>query len=472
VRLPRPSRGERWLALALLLTLPLANPYIRGEGNGHYAYLRSAAVDGDLHFENEYRRGDPDFVTSNFRRSDGHLWPPLEMPTGYVRNQWPSGAAVLWAPAFLQVHALMLSLDALGARVSADGYALAYRLACAVATVAYTALGLLLACRVASRRTSAGAALAATAAVWLGSSLPVYMYFLPFYGHALAAFAAALFLWWWLDRRPAELWLDWLAWGAAAGLLVSVDHFAAPLLIVPLGEWISQGLATRRARSGREALASSARRGAAFLAGAALAAAPELLAKWILHGSPLRSGRLTHFYWDAPRLWDTGFSTQHGLFLWTPLLLAAVAGLAVLARRAPRVGGPLLLAFALDYYAVACYELWHGSSSFGSRFFVPFTPVFVIGLAALLDAAWNALRRLAPRPRLALLGAPIVLLVLWNAGLMFQWGTGLIPRQGPVDMKVVARNQVSAVPGRIAGFALRYLRSRQDATRTPVREVN
>jgi hypothetical protein len=131
------------------------------------------------------------------------------------------------------------------------------------------------------------------------------------------------------------------------------------------------------------------------------------------------------------------------------------------------VGLPLLLAFGAGYYAVSCYELWHGSSSFGSRFFVPFTPVFVVGLAALLDAAWTGLRSLAPRARLALQGAPDLLLVLWNAGLMFQWGTGLIPRQGPVDMAVVARNQVTAVPGRVLGFALRYLRSRQDATRAP-----
>lgn len=465
MRLPRLSNGERRLALALLCTLPLANPYLRGEGNGHYAYLRSAVVDGDLQFENEYRRGDPDFVTSNFRRSDGHLWPPLRMPTGYVRNQWPAGAAVLWAPAFLEVHALTLALRALGARVPADGYALAYRLACAVATAAYAAVGLLLACRVASRRASPGAALAATVAVWLGSSLPVYMYFLPFYGHAPAAFAAALFLWWWLARRPAEVTFDWLVWGAAAGLLVAVDHFAAPLLIVPVFEWTLQGLSTMRARSRRDALASSARRGLGFVAGAALGGLPELLSKWILHGSPLRSGRLTRFYWDAPRLWDTGFSTQHGLFLWTPLLLAAVAGLFLLARSAPRVGAPLLLSFAGTYYAVACYELWHGSSSFGNRFFVPLTPVFVIGLAALLDTAWAALRSLSPRPRRALLGAPIALLLLWNAGLMFQWGTGLIPRQGPVDMTVMARNQVTVVPGRIAGFALRYLRSRQDATR-------
>ena len=178
--------------------------------------------------------------------------------------------------------------------------------------------------------------------------------------------------------------------------MVAVDHFAAPLLIVAAGEWFSQAVAALRCRTRGEALAGSARRGLGFAAGALLGALPELASKWIVHGSPLRSGRLTRFYWDAPRLWDTGFSTQHGLFLWTPLLLASVAGLALLARRAPRVGVPLLASFAAAYYVVACYELWHGSSSYGNRFFVPLTPVFVIGLAALLDAAARSLARLAP----------------------------------------------------------------------------
>src|SRR5262245_18459302 len=208
-------------------------------------------------------------MTSTFRRADGHLWPPLALPSGYVRNQWPAGAAVLWAPAFLEVHAPALVLRALGRDVAADGYALAYRLACAAATVAYAALGLMLACRAASRRAAPWAAVAATAAIWLGSSLPVYMYFLPFYGHAPASFAAALFVWWWLERRPAERAVDWLIWGAAAGLVVAADHFTAPLLGVAVYEWALQAVVAARARPAREAAAPLARRGLAFAAGTA-----------------------------------------------------------------------------------------------------------------------------------------------------------------------------------------------------------
>jgi hypothetical protein len=462
VRLPRPSRAQLALGLALLATLPLANPYIRGEGHGYYAYLPSVALDRDLHFENEYRRGDPDFVTSNFRRADGHLWPPMETPTGRVRNQWPSGAALLWAPAFLQAHAAVLVARSLGAAVAADGYALPYRMACAAATAAYAALALLLAARAAERIAGRSAGLAAAVGVWLASSLPVYMYFLPFYGHAPGAFATGVFVWWWLERRPMARAWEWAVWGASAGLVATVDHFAIPVLVIAAAEWTLRAVSTLRDPERRAALPDVVARMAAFLAAAVAVALPDLVARSLLHGSPWDGGRLTRFFWSEPRLWETGFSTQHGLFLWTPVALAAVAGLVLLAVRRPATGAPLLAAFGLVYYAVASYELWHGSSSFGNRYFVASSPLFVIGLAELLRAVHGLVSRPAPPLRWAVLGAGLAVLAAWNAGLLFQWGSGMIPRQGPVEPAVVARNQ-AAVPRRVTSFALRYLRSREQA---------
>src|SRR5439155_424997 len=58
-RLPRLTRRETVLAAALLATLPLVNPYLRGEGNGYYAYVRSLVLDHDLRFDDEYRGGPP-----------------------------------------------------------------------------------------------------------------------------------------------------------------------------------------------------------------------------------------------------------------------------------------------------------------------------------------------------------------------------------------------------------------------------
>ena len=54
------------LFLLFLLTLPLLNPWVRGDGVGYYAYLRSTLIDHDLNFENDYRAGNQSFVMSRF----------------------------------------------------------------------------------------------------------------------------------------------------------------------------------------------------------------------------------------------------------------------------------------------------------------------------------------------------------------------------------------------------------------------
>jgi hypothetical protein len=120
------SRHERAFLVLFTVTILLINPSIRGDGNGYYAYVRSVVIDHDLCFENEYRRGDPAFVRSSFS-SDGRLNLDLQLPNGYVRNQWAVGPAVLWGPFFLVAHALVGLLNLLGAAIPADGYSAPYR---------------------------------------------------------------------------------------------------------------------------------------------------------------------------------------------------------------------------------------------------------------------------------------------------------------------------------------------------------
>ena len=97
------------------------------------------------------------------------------------------------------------------------------------------------------------------------------------------------------------------------------------------------------------------------------------------------------------------------------------------------------------------------------------TPFFVFGLAALVDAVCGAHRR-----RWMAAGAAALVLVLWNAGFMLQWGTNLVPNRGPVDFRVVARNQVTVVPRAAWDFLSRYFRQRdalvQDLERADVPE--
>jgi hypothetical protein len=436
--------------------VPLVNPYIRGDGNGYYAYVRSVVIDGDLRFANEYRRGDPAFVAS----VTGSGATPLP-EDGYVVNQWAVGSSLLWAPAFLAAHGTVLALDRLGWSVLADGYSAPYRWSCALATAVYGFIGLMLARAAAAQVAGVGAATAATIGMWLASPLPVYMYFLPFHVPALSAFAVSLFLWIWLRTRQGRTARQWFLWGLSGGLMIEVYHLDA---VVALIAAVEVGHLARSGNAGPQGARRAAGPAALlFGCGAVLALVPHLAVKWIIHGSPLRSGYEDRFFWGSPRLWQVAFASEHGMFLWTPILALGTAGLVLLWRKDRRMGAALSLVFAAHYYAVASYQNWHGQSAFGSRFFVSLTPVFVLGLAAVLAAA----ARVGPIARHPGLASGVLLapLVLWNLGLMFQWGTGLIPNRGPVDFAAVVRNQVALVPAGAARFLARYVSDRTEVTR-------
>ena len=93
-------------------------------------------------------------------------------------------------------------------------------------------------------------------------------------------------------------------------------------------------------------------------------------------------------------------------------------------------------------------------SSFGARFFVSLTPLFILGLAAFfnwLAGVW--------RERRAAIAATALtaLLIVWNLGLIFQWGVHLIPARGPISWRDAAYNQVAVVPEQATRTLKSYL---------------
>src|SRR5712671_6339687 len=227
----------RLFFLFFLLTLPLVNPWVRGDGVGYYAYLRSTLIDHDLNFENDYFAGNKSFVMSRFD-AQGHLLPELYTKTGHVENHFTVGPAILWAPVLVTVHVAVLLLDGFGAHIAADGYSRPYLVAMGLTTAFYGFLSLFLAFRMARKYFEPQWAFLATIGIWLASSLPVYMYFNPSWSHAFSAFSVSLFLWYWdrtkLQRSPAQ----WAALGVFAGLMGNVYYPNVILLIFPALETI------------------------------------------------------------------------------------------------------------------------------------------------------------------------------------------------------------------------------------------
>jgi hypothetical protein len=71
--------------------------------------------------------------------------------------------------------------------------------------------------------------------------------------------------------------------------------------------------------------------------------------------------------------------------------------------------------------------------AFGGHVFVSFGVIFTLGPAALLDR----LQRCVRIWQMSLVGG---LFVIWNYILLFQYGTGMIPRTGSISWLQVWRN--------------------------------
>ncbi|MBZ5698592.1 MAG: hypothetical protein LAN18_08595 [Acidobacteriia bacterium] len=448
------------LTAVFLMTLPFVNPLVHGDGVGYYAYARAPLIQHNLRFEMDWRNANLRFSQSRLT-PDGNLLPDQYTRVGYVSNLFSVGPAMLWAPFMLLAHATVLIVDRFGGNIPADGFSLPYRGTAAVGTAVYGFCGLLLCYSLARKYTDAGWALMATLGVWVASSLPVYMYFNPFWSHAHSAFTVALFLWYWDLTRPDRTLGQWLLLGLISGLMLDVYFVNGVFLLVPLVEAIQSYIRVLRWKDKAAALRQFSGN-VFFLVTLCITVLPTLITRRIIFGGMFRFGSYSMLPWDwrAPHRFSVLFSSDHGLLSWTPLLGIALLGLFLPSTRAKTVKASCALGAVAFYYVISCYPYWDGLSSFGNRFFISVTPIFVLGLALFLERMSKFFRslRAAYVTQAALLG----LFALWNVGFILQWGTHMVPARGEISWREMAHNQFVAVPLRLTHSLETYFLHRKD----------
>jgi len=458
----RSRKSERLLLLFFLCSLPFLNPWVRGDGVGYYAFARAPLIEHSLDFTKDYQHANESFRgprldESNQPRAD------FRTSTGHLENHFTVGPAILWTPFLLLTHLGVLLARALGSPVAADGFSAPYRITMALATALYGFLSLLLAFRLARQYVEERWAFLATLSIWWASSLPVYMYFNPSWSHAHSSFAVALFLWYWHETRSSRSLSQWLILALITGLMLNVYYANAMLLAVLAVEAARQYLAALRSDASHAGATEIPRvtqllaRHILFAAVVLVCLLPTIVTRYLIYGGPFESGYipLRQWNWSSPYFFSVLFSSNHGLLSWTPILLLAIAGLYLFYRREPSVGAPLLAGLFAFYLFISCYPDWAGISSYGNRFFISLTSLFILGLAVFFDRTAQLFRS-----RRAVLAAALGLLAvssLWNAGLIFQWGAHLVPARGPVSFSEIIHNQFFVVPRRLSADLQFYL---------------
>lgn len=448
------KRGPRWLergvVLLAVLFLPLlliSNPRISATDEAqYYVYLTSIRFDGDLDFANDYAR----LAKLNPKAGIDNLLSEsrIREKTRLYGNIAPIGSALLWTPFFLVADLGVQIANLFGANIPADGFSKPYIVAVCYGSALYAFAGLLLCYRMARRYASQRAATLATAMIWLATPLVFYMIVQMAFAHANGFFLVALFLWLWQRSRveqPANQhnrtrsYRTWAALGIVGGLMTITREQLGLFLLLPAIEAAGDYLnIVRSTTPGRiSSLGAQFSRHALFLGVFLLTLVPQFVIYQVLNGEPRPASEVggkfnlcsPHWidtlidYNPAPAVWcnvanDPAVNFPrfaHGAFVWTPVLPLALAGLLLLWRRDRFLTASLLIAFGAQTYLNGAFgTTWHLTGSFGFRRLIECSPIFILGLALLLDWAmthidWRVL---------AVIG---LVMIIWNVGLIANW---------------------------------------------------
>lgn len=385
---------------------------IVGDGIYYYVYLRSAALDGDLEFTNDYTIYQ-EFNTTDPRKKEEML--ERKTPTGMAANFFSVGPAVLWSPIFILAHAAALLLGQ-----PTDGFSFWDQAPILFASIAYGFAGIWLTYRVAEGLFSKFAAFVSILGIWLATNVVYYMGVSPSASHVLSLFASALFVYLWWRGREGRRRRDWFVWGLSAGLLALVRWQDVLIAVLALFVWTAD---VRRAWKGGESkfgdFVPPLLNGFLFMGGLVLAFVPQMIAWQALYGAPLTAPQGGGFFqFLRPEMLNVWFSTKRGLFSWSPILIFALIGFVPLYRKNRLLGAATMVIFLLESYVNSIVNDWWGGEAFGARRFISLMPFFALGLAAFLDSIRN---RVSQNVVLIVLGAFIV----WNNLFLLQYNLWL-----------------------------------------------
>ncbi len=365
-----PAWTDRRIALGLallmgafyLLTSGAERPW--GDGDYQYQHARNVWVEHRLDLGDQPRRW-------LFEGPDQRFYVTFSL--GIALSYGPSVAFVEWLapnhhPGLLWAVGHRFASTLYGALVAALMFLLARRLA------------------VSRRR-----AVAVTLVACVATQLWVYVH--SDFSEAYQTFALLLAVYVTvvaMDRPSAP-------WGAALGL--AWGHLAVAkvvyLALLPIA-FVAVLVPLWRAH-GRRALRTAVPGVVAFLPGIAVMLAYNHLRTWHWLGT---GRQFDHFAGPMDGSWWVGLhglllSSGKSIFVFSPILVAAMLGVPAFLRARPREARFVLLSASVLLLVYAQYVFWHGAWSFGPRFATCLMPLLVLPLAWLRLPAERAPRRWA-----------------------------------------------------------------------------
>lgn len=367
--------------LALLLIAFSALDYVAPSGRhlstiagvdkaNYFNTTHSLLFDHDFNLTNEYTRIRP----------EDPQWTGIRPETGLPGSPWGIGYSILEIP-FLAVGTMV---DA-AAGNPADGYAQFARFFYAIGNVFFGGFGLMALFTLLHRAsTSWGVesgkavrySLFITFAIFFGSNVGYYTF--SQIAHAATFWFSCMFVAHWWNIRFTNTLRSWFVLGLLGGFLSicrwqDVVYIGGPFLFDLAGkEWLKNPIPWLRARS-------------LYCVGVLLCWIPQMIQWKVIYGKYLtipQGGGI--FYFPPAFMLHVLLSSRNGWFVWTPLILVGVTGVAFALRKHAREFFPWIVVAVLELAVIGSMNVWHGMDSFSARYMLSATPLVALGLAALL----------------------------------------------------------------------------------------
>jgi hypothetical protein len=377
---------------------------IHSDGISYYLYLTATFIDKDLTFETLSKRSGGAFP--------GYIGISRYEPSGYYLNKYPIGVAVLMSPFFAVAHFFSLITNQ-----PANGLTPIYHVAIGFGGIFYLITGIFFLIFILEQYFPDHVIEMTIVFLVFGTNLFNYGTFDASMSHVYAFFLitvmiALLPVW---HNQPTLK--NSFVFGLVAGLIVLVRiPNVIFLLMFPLYGITNRSDIVARLRLYRANILSLA----VIILVSLVVFTPQMLYwhsvtnRWLIY-----SYQGEGFDFFNPNIYGVLFSTQKGLFFWSPILLIASIGFFQMRRFALNYTLAFLVVIGIFTYLIASWHYWQYGWSYGHRAFIDGFSIFAFGLASFLASIHS-------RTRLTI-KICCTLLVILSIAQMIQYWLGILP---------------------------------------------
>ena len=328
----------------------------------YYSYLPLTIIHGDM-----------DMVKHN------HGYWPIKAPNGAKVPKVTYGMALMYSPFFLLGHKIAINQNS-----PQDGFSEPYATCVHYGTLLYCFLGLLILAFVLKRFFSDGIIAITLVTLFFATNLFFYTLREGEMTHSYSFFLISLFVllmckW---HEKNKSIYFLWI--GMTMGLLTLIRPNEILLFIVFIGYQV-HSLSDFKNKLLK--IIFSYKNILLFIIGFFILWVPQMIF-WKIETDQLlffSYGNKEGFFWLDPQIKNLLFSYRKGWFVYTPIMLFAIAGLFMLKNKGLDFKIPIIIYLGLNIYLLSAWWCWWYGGGFGMRALVQSYAILAIPMAAFYE---------------------------------------------------------------------------------------